>query len=175
MFSKRSNINHLVDVHTAKLIVKEKLEPRITTYEERMAKPFFERAWEYCKTGLGKHGYERTKDFFEDMKRIAKTSDLIDLINQKKYQDGTMMPSLLQEAVLSMCHFTNQHVALIISDIREPLQHGGSRYLALDALYAESRALDRIYEEIVSSADYGASYLINLNSRLDKNYVLKDL
>ena len=173
MFSKRSDINHLVDIHTAKLIVREKLEPRLTAYEERMEKPFFERAWEYCKTGLGKHGYLRTKDFFENMKDITKTSDLINLINQKKYHDGTMMPSLLQEAVLSMCHFTNQHLALIVSDIRARLQHGGSRYLALDVLSAESRALDQIYQEIVSSDDYGASYLISLNSQLHNNYSLE--
>ncbi|MFZ2314976.1 MAG: hypothetical protein WAW86_04865 [Gammaproteobacteria bacterium] len=177
MFSSRSNIDHLVSINIAKQIIKNKLQPRLATYEARMEKPFFEQIIGYLTEDyLGERGYNRTKAFLAEMEKeniITKTADLIDLTNEERYQDGVVMPMLLQEAVLAMCNFTNQHLALIADDVRQSLRAEGSRYFSLDALSAVPRALTQIYDIIISSSDYGAKYLISLNNRLRLNYDLK--
>ena len=170
MFARMNETDHLMLLFKAKELFKSILIPRINTYEERLKKNWYERGTEYIKSGYGEEGYKRTKDFLDDIEKITLTEDLISLTKEKKYQQGNEMPVLLQCAVLEICKFDNKHVNLVEISLREKmLADEPSKYNALKLLTIRNQAIKFIYDKIISSEDYGSSYLNTLNDKLLKN------
>ncbi len=172
MSSIRSN--RLVAVDEAKNILREKLQPRISEYEERLKKNIVKQAIAYFSDLYGEKGYIRTLDFLKDMDEKQTTEDLMTLIQEDKYMQGTNMPLLLKEAALLICGVTAGHFEVVVSDVRTAQISEYGIYAGFNLLQADEMAQDRIYDMIIRSPDYGAGYLGYLDRQLIKLDAIRD-
>lgn len=161
--------DHLMNIIDAKTFIESVLKKRINSYEERLKKPWYERGWEYINSNYGEEGYKRTIQFLEDMKTIHCTADLIRLTANEVYQQGTNLPYLLQQAVVQMCGFNQEHIEVIKEDIYDAVaRHPQQAQSILPVLH--QTAISRIYEEIIRSEENnGSDYLSQLKQRVMNN------
>lgn len=170
MLERKKEPDHLETLVEAKRYFRKLLMPRIENYELRLKRPWLERGLQYIQTSYGKEGYDRTKNFLDDMDsgKVTRTEDLIELTTRDKYQQGNQFPHILQCAVLRVCKFDSRHVELVKDYLIEERQkqHRASVHIALSLATFGADAKFHIYQKIVKSKDYGNSYLNHLNKIL---------
>lgn len=162
---KMTAISIEIDLTTAKNKLNEKLKSRIIDYDARKNLTIFQKFWEYCKTGLGEQGYERTKNFLKELEGVKNSRDLVVLLKKEEYHVGLKMSTLIKEAVIfEIAGFSKAHLNYQIDELNQHTR--SSRYSALDAYFRQEEAISILFTEITSSEDLGATYKDNIEMKL---------
>lgn len=166
----KSELDHLMNIAEAKSLVESVLKPRISAYEDRLKKPWYERGIDYLTSNnYGEAGYKRTKKFLEEMQKISRTEDLIHLTAKEFFQEGVNLPHLLRQIVVHVSGFTPSHINLIKRDLQAEIAKDQNRYAKVRLLGIYEQAINRMYKKIIASNDCGGCYLYCLNNRLNQN------